>query len=204
MLPQKVPGAPELAPSGNGDGANGADGLAAVTLSSSVPDEVSSPGEKPTIHRAKVQYAKVNKMAVDEVTEAMLHESPEGIEGWACHGLDCKARGPMGNAMYRQLKKDVQAQECYKWLFDDLKKKFRQAWAMERSFDVVIRKRIKILTTTVKQEEIGAWKNELQLQQHYGGVDQPEAKRQADNYIRNCRKFKDWTSVTALLNSMSV
>ena len=151
-----------------------------------------SDDRKPSVQRAKVQYAKFHNVSVGDVTQEMLVESPEGLEGWACYGLDCKARGPMGNAMYRQLKKDPRAQECYKWLFDDLKKKFRQSWAMDRSFDTVLKKRIKTISTKVKQEEIGVWKSELQLQQHFGGVDQPEAQRQASNYIKNCRKWEDW------------
>lgn len=81
-----------------------------------------SDDRKPSVQRAKVQYAKFHNVSVGDVTQEMLVESPEGLEGWACYGLDCKARGPMGNAMYRQLKKDPGAQECYKWLFDDLKK----------------------------------------------------------------------------------
>ena len=151
-----------------------------------------SDDRKPSVQRAKVQHAKFHNVSVGDVTQEMLVESPEGLEGWACYGLDCKARGPMGNAMYRQLKKDSRAQECYKWLFDDLKKKFRQSWAMDRSFDTVLKKRIKTISTKVKQEEIGVWKSELQLQQHFGGVDQPEAQRQASNYIKNCRKWEDW------------
>ena len=63
---------------------------------------------------------------------------------------------------------------------------------MDRSFDTVPKKRIKTISTKVKQEEIGVWKSELQLQQHFGGVDQPEAQRQASNYIKNCRKWEDW------------
>ena len=151
-----------------------------------------SDDRKPSVQRAKVQYAKFHNVSVGDVTQEMLVESPEGLEGWACYGLDCKARGPMGNAVYRQLKKDPGAQECYKWLFDDLEKKFRQSWAMDRSFDTVLKKRIKTISTKVKQEEIGVWKSELQLQQHFGGVDQPEAQRQASNYIKNCRKWEDW------------
>ena len=98
----------------------------------------------------------------------------------------------MGNAMYRQIKKHENAQEVYKWLFDDLKKKFRQSWAVSRNFDFVNRKRLHSISQKVKQEEIGTWKNELQLQAHFGGVDQPEARRQAQNYIKHCKQYEDY------------
>ena len=113
------------------------------------------------------------------------------MEGWACYGLDVKARGPIGNALYRQLKKNPEMTEAYRWLFDDLKKKFRQNWAFNRNFEFVQRKRIKSIATKTKQEEIGVWKNELQLAVHFGGANEPEAKRQAANYITRCRDFQD-------------
>ena len=127
----------------------------------------------------------------EDVTEAMLAQTEEGMEGWACRGLDTKARGPIGNAMYRQLKKNPEMTEAYRWLFDDLKKRFRETWAVQRSFEFVRRKRVKSVATKTKQEEIGVWKNELQLAVHFGGANEPEAKRQASNYVKRCRDFED-------------
>lgn len=77
---------------------------------------------KPTVQRAIQQYASVMGVDPNTVTEQMLEESEEGIEHWACLGIDSKARGPMGNAMYRSIKKHPEAAEAYRWLFDDLKK----------------------------------------------------------------------------------
>lgn len=136
-------------------------------------------------------YAKHNGLEPSAVTEEMLVNSDLGVEGWACHGMDCKARGPMGNQMYRQIKKHPKASESYKWLFDNLKLKFRQSWAMHKNFDFISTKRIHTISTKTKQEEVGTWKNKLQLEAHYGGVGIPEAVRQAENYIKNCFKFKD-------------
>ena len=130
-------------------------------------------------------------MPIADVTEKLLAESDEGIEGWACKGMDCKARGPMGNAVYRQLRKNDVASETYRWLTDDLKLRFRQTWALERDFNFISQKRVRSLTQAVKREEIGSWKSELQLQVHFGGADQPEAVRQATNYIRNCKLYED-------------
>ena len=42
-----------------------------------------------------------------------------------------------------------------------------------------------------QEGEIGSWKSELQLQVHFGGADQPEAVRQATNYIGNCKLYED-------------
>ena len=145
--------------------------------------------EKPSLLRAKQMYAASHGISPAEVTEKMLSDSSEGMEGWACKGMDCKARGPIGNAMYRAFKKNPTANEQYKWLHDDLKKKFRQSWAVERAFDFIQTKRIRTVTCKTKRDEIGSWKSELQLQQHFGGVDQPEAQRQATNYISKCREF---------------
>lgn len=64
-------------------------------------------------------YAKHNNVRVQDVTKEVLEASDLGMEGWACFGIDCKARGPMGNAMYRQIKKDPKANDTYKWLFED-------------------------------------------------------------------------------------
>lgn len=137
-----------------------------------------------------------------DVTEAMLAQTEEGVEGWACRGLDTKARGPIGNALYRQLKKSPEMTEAYRWLFDDLKRRFRETWAVHRNFEFVRRKRVKSLATKTKQEEIGTWKNELQLQVHFGGTDQPEAQRQAANYILRCRGFKDLQLVDTLISAI--
>ena len=145
--------------------------------------------ERPSLVRAKQQYAAAHGMAPADVTEKMLSDSEDGIEGWACKGLDCKARGPMGNAMYRSFKKNPAASEAYKWLFEDLKKKFRQSWAMERSFDFIQQKRIKTVTCKTRREEMGSWKSALQLEAHFGGVGIPEAKRQADNYMKKCKDY---------------
>lgn len=63
---------------------------------------------------------------------------------------------------------------------------------MTRNFEFINRKRVRTISQKTKQEEIGAWKNKLQLQVHFGGVGIPEAERQADCYIMNCQKFPDW------------
>ncbi|CAJ1418628.1 unnamed protein product [Effrenium voratum] len=104
----------------------------------------------------------------------MLAESEEGLEGWACAGLDQPA-----------------ARETYKWLTDDVKLRFRQSWAMQRSFDFISKKRIRSVSLKTANQELGTWRNQLQLEQHYGGVGLAEAVRQADNYIKNCRKWPD-------------
>ena len=145
----------------------------------------------PTVERALVEYAKHHGLEPSEVTEDMVAKSPEGLEGWACSGLNVNAHSPLGNSLYRAFKKDPKAAEAYRWLFDDLKKRFRQSWAMVRNFESVMHKRVHVIETVTTQEEIGTWKNELQLQQHFGGTDQPEAIRQATCYIRNCEQFKD-------------
>lgn len=137
-------------------------------------------------------YANHNNVPVQDVTKEVLEASDLGMEGWACFGIDCKARGPMGNAMYRQIKKDPKANDTYKWLFEDLKKKFRQTWAVHRSFDFISTKRVYTISTKTKQEEIGSYKSQLQLEVYFGGAGHPEAVRQAKNYIANCRKFKAW------------
>ncbi|CAK9051241.1 Uncharacterized protein SCF082_LOCUS28143 [Durusdinium trenchii] len=133
-------------------------------------------------------------MGVDPstVTEKVLEETEEGVEGWATYGQDARARGPMGNAMYRQMKKPsgAAAAETYKWLSEDLKKKFRQTWAMKRSWDFIDKKRIRSVESKTKQE-VGTWKNQLQLEVHFGGAGLPEAVRQANNYIINCKTFED-------------
>jgi hypothetical protein len=147
--------------------------------------------KKPSVARAKYYYAKVNGISeISQVTGEMLINTDRGVEGWACYGIDSKARGPMGNQMYRQIKKNPKANEAYRWLFDDLKKKFRQTWSMTRTFDFIRTKRVHTISTKTKQTEIGQFKNQLQLEAHFGGVGHPEAKRQADNYVMNCRRFK--------------
>ena len=62
---------------------------------------------------------------------------------------------------------------------------------MNRNFDFIRTKRIHTISTKTKQEEVGVWKNKLQLEAHYGGVGIPEAVRQAENYIKNCFKYED-------------
>ena len=125
-----------------------------------------SKDEPPTVERALVEYAKHHGLEPSEVTEEMVTKSPEGLEGWACFGLNVNAHSPLGNSLYRAFKKDPKAAEAYRWLFDDLKKRFRQSWAMVRNFETIMHKRVHVIETVTKQEEIGTWKNELQLQQH--------------------------------------
>ena len=85
--------------------------------------------EKPTRERAIQQYALAHELSPSKVTDDLLEKSELGMEGWACSGLDVNARGPVGNAMYRSFGKHPNMKETYKWLFDDLKRKFRCAWA---------------------------------------------------------------------------
>ncbi|CAJ1418507.1 unnamed protein product, partial [Effrenium voratum] len=100
---------------------------------------------------------------------------------------------PIGNAMYRQFDKHPAARETYKWLSDDLKLRFRQTWALQRNFEFISKKRIRSISMVTSNQELGSWKNELQLEQYYGGVGIPEAQRQASNYIKNCKKWPDST-----------
>ena len=127
-----------------------------------------SKASPPSLERAKEQYAQVHGMDPSAVTEELLAKSDEGVEGWACRGLDCRAHGPLGNALYRAFRKNPTMAKTYRWLFDDLKVKFRQTWAMSRSFDFVSTKRVHSVSTTTKHEEIGTWKNQLQLEAHFG------------------------------------
>ena len=149
--------------------------------------------EQPSFERAREQYALHHDVDKALVTE-MLEESPEGLDGWACVGLDVKARGPIGAAMYRQFEKQPAARETYKWLSDDLKLRFRQTWALQRNFEFISKKRIRSISVVTSNQELGSWKNELQLEHYYGGVGIPEAKRQASNYIKNCQKWPDSVS----------
>lgn len=172
---------------GAGDGEHGFGDVEKPAEATSAPSKAS----QPTLERAKEQYAQVHGMHASAVTEELLQKTDEGVEGWACHGLDCRAHGPMGNALYRAFRKNPTMAKKYRWLFDDLKVKFRQTWAMSRSFDFVSTKRVHSVSTTTKHEEVGTWKNQLQLEGHFGGVGIPEAERQAKNYIRNCEQFEE-------------
>lgn len=145
----------------------------------------------PDLELARKNYAEEHGVDPATVTEELLAKTPLGVEGWACKKMDCRAHGPLGNALYRSFKKNPKMASAYKWLFDDLKLKFRQSWAMTRTFDFVSAKRVHTVATTTKQEEVGTWKNALQLEGHFGGVGIPEAKRQAESYIENCMMFED-------------
>lgn len=165
--------------------------------SAAVPDRngdagaVDQPDGPANLERAKRQYATAHGVDVGSVTESVLASSAEGVEGWACKGLNVDARGPVGNAMYRAFKRAPAMANTYKWLTDDIKKKFRQCWCVHRSFDFVTTKRIHSVSTATRHDEVGSWKSELQLQMHFGGVGVAEATRQATSYISNCRKYED-------------
>ena len=183
--PGDLPG-PQLSEQGQqGDGEHGGHG--------EKPEASNAPSKAcpPSLERAKEQYAQVHGMDASAVTEELLAKTDEGVEGWACRGLDCRAHGPLGNALYRAFRKNPTMAKTYRWLFDDLKVKFRQNWAMARSFDFVSTKRVHSISTTTKHEEVGTWKNQLQLEAHFGGVGIKEAERQAKNYIRNCQQFEE-------------
>ncbi|CAJ1382340.1 unnamed protein product [Effrenium voratum] len=164
--------------------------------------------EKPTRERAIQQYALAHELSPSEVTDDLLEKSELGMEGWACSGLDVNARGPVGNAMYRSFGKHPNMKETYKWLFDDLKRKFRCAWATHRNFDFVVSKRFHEKRESTKHQELGSFKSELQLQAHLGGVGVPEAERQAKCYIKNCEKwpevFVKWNDWTEAYNYLLV
>ncbi|CAJ1386233.1 unnamed protein product, partial [Effrenium voratum] len=190
----------------DGDAAEGSvqpDALAGVP-----PAPGAAAAEKPTRERAFQLYASEHGMAVEDVTETMLENTDLGVDGWACKGLDVNARGPIGAAVYRAFIKHPDMRECYKWLFDDLKRKFRTSWAMQRNFDFVCHKRIHEKRESTKHSEIGSFKSELQLQAHLGGVAVPEAVRQAACYIKNCEKWPDvfvrWNSWTEAHNYLLV
>ena len=85
-------------------------------------------------------------MDVGSVSTEMVRASPEGLEHWACLGLDLGARGAAGQALNRALEKQpYYKHEVYKWLGEDLKKMFRTSWAIERSFERVVKQRTRTL-----------------------------------------------------------
>eukprot|EP00439_Symbiodinium_sp_Y106_P060893 s2201_g9.t1 len=70
------------------------------------------------------------------VTPQMVKSSELGLEHYACIGLDTSARGAAGQALNRAMDKSPDIKhEIYKWLSEELKKKFRTSWAIERSFE---------------------------------------------------------------------
>ncbi|CAE7208657.1 unnamed protein product [Symbiodinium sp. CCMP2592] len=153
----------------------------------------------PSFDRAVKMYAAEHNMAIDQVTLQMVKSSELGLRHYACTGLDTSARGAASQALHRALDKEPHVKhDVYKWLSEDLKKKFRTSWAIERSFEKVVRQRkinysdseANLGTLTVnRQQELGSWKSELQLRVHFGGAHEPEAKRQTDNYVAMCRQF---------------
>ncbi|CAE7276633.1 unnamed protein product [Symbiodinium sp. CCMP2456] len=129
-------------------------------------------------------------MDLSDVTPQMVKSSLEGLEHYACLGLDISARGAAGQALNRALDKAPQVkQDVYKWLTEDLKKKFRATWAIERSFEKVVKQRVRTVRNVTRQQELGSWKSHLQLCVFFGGSSEPEAIRQADNYVAMCRQF---------------
>ncbi|CAE7837059.1 unnamed protein product [Symbiodinium sp. CCMP2592] len=135
-------------------------------------------------------YAAEHNMAIDQVTLQMVKSSELGLHHYACIGLDTSARGAAGQALNRALDKEPHVKhDVYKWLSEDLKKKFRTSWAIERSFEKVVQQRTRVLRNVNRQQELGSWKSELQLRVHFGGAHEPEAKRQTDNYVAMCRQF---------------
>ena len=151
--------------------------------------------ERPSVERAIREYATFHQLDVTTVTEDVVAKSEEGLEWWACRGIDMSARGPHAQCLNRAFQRFPKYKNMYKWLTEDLKKKFRMSWSMCREFDSVVNKRIKIVTNKTKQKEIEVFKSELQLQNHFGGKDSPEACRQAACYIEMCRKYEDFPKV---------
>ena len=141
--------------------------------------------------RAVLCYAAFHELDPATVDHSVVEKSAEGADFWANHGLDNSARGPVGQQINRALQKHPQVKNVYKWLTDDLKKKFRMSWAVARDFDQVSKKRVRSIKQINKQTELGQWRSELQLQVHFGGVDHPEAVRQTNCYISMCKKYKD-------------
>ena len=80
--------------------------------------------------------------------------------------------------------------EIYRWLSDDLKRRFRMTSALTRDFDAVVKSRVRSIKRSVKQTEVGIFKSELQLRVHFGGAEHEEAKRQASCYIAMCKEYK--------------
>ena len=144
----------------------------------------------PSCDRAVEQYAKFQGLDITTVTLETVRKSEQGLEHWACFGLDMSARGAVGQQINRAFAKKPSCKDVYKWLTEDLKRKFRMTWSIERDFDVVVKKRIRSITNKTKQSELGSWKNELQLQNHFGGAQYPEACRQAANYISMRKQFE--------------
>ena len=153
-------------------------------------DPKSVPGE-PSTSRAIKCYALFHQLDPSTVTEAIVQKSSDGLIYWANYGLDHSARGSIGQQIHRALLKNPQVKGVYKWLTEDLKKKFRMTWAVERNFDQVLKTRVRSIKQIRSHTELGSFKSELQLQVHFGGADHPEAIRQASAYIGMCKKFAD-------------
>ena len=97
----------------------------------------------PSLARAIAMYAQTKGVDPGQVTEKIMSETEEGVEGWACLHLDCGARSAMGQAINRAFQKHPKAKETYKWLTEDLKRKFRMSWSLNRNFDSVLKRRVR-------------------------------------------------------------
>ena len=153
----------------------------------------------PSVQRAIRQYAKAFELDPTMVTEQMVEKDQFGLEHWACRGLDMSARSPTAQQMGRAFLRHPMAKESYKWLTDNLKRRFRETWAVRRDFEQVLKKRVKSIKHAVKQTEVGTWKSELQLAVHFGGANHPEAQRQARCYMEMCQHFQDTGQTLRLL-----
>ena len=132
---------------------------------------------------ALANYAKRYNLNVDEVTEAQLVGSTEGIHHWCTAHA---ARGPGAQAMNRAFKHQPDMKASYAILTDAMKLQFRKAWMAEKSFDFVTSSRSTVNTFLERRDECGTFKTQLQLEMLLGGCDKPEAVRQAASYVRMC------------------
>ena len=150
------------------------------------PEEAKPQLTSSALQAAIRNFAESHSLSTNEVTEAQVAASPEGIYFWATKHDDTSARGPGAQALGRALKYQPELKAGYALMLDSMKLEFRKAWMATRSFDFTKVTRSTVNSYRKRRDEVGTFKTRLQIQQALGGTDQPEAVEQAENYIRMC------------------
>lgn len=180
------------------DAAIVAAGAAATDDDASVAETPKHKKLGPGQQHAILKYAEAHSLSPDDVTLAMVEQSPEKTLYWACKDINWGARDAVSQAFYRSFKTDapIVAKNIYDDLDDKLKKEYRQVWNLQRDFDFTTEKKRITLAYSKSSAELGSLMTREQIAVELGlagyPTDGPERQKildMAKNYTMRCYLF---------------
>ncbi len=119
--------------------------------------------------------------------------------------MDCSGKGALAQRMKRSFKHHSFAATIFKDMLDVDKQRFRESFAVAKSFDFLKESRVKIHSESHAGQEIGEFLPIITIAGRLGSATSEECKAMAKTYAKNCKahgngkdKVKNKTAETGM------